>query len=262
MKRGRQSDNRGKLNSPVTIWGLHPVEECLRVRPSACEKVLFLPSFGRKRGQVLLKRLLIETGVSSSEVSDFRGLSLPEQAVHQGVVATVKPFWMVELGFLVNLALKGGNPVVVCDQISDPQNLGAIIRASAALGAAGVVISKRHGSGITGTVVKASAGAVFHAQVAFVSSIPGVLKRMKQAGLWIFGLDSKAEADIFQADLSSIPLALVAGSEQRGLRKTVRKELDFRVRIPMVPGVESLNVSSAVSIALYECKRQKAGVSN
>ncbi len=261
MRTGRQTKNYS-LTEPVTVWGVHPVEECLKVRPSACQSIVLLPSFGRKKNQARLKRLMRESGVEFSQVADFKGLGLPDHVVHQGIVALVKPFWFTGPEGLIAQVLHTGKPLLVCDQISDPQNLGAIIRASAALGATGIVLSRRHSAGITGTVIKASAGAVFHMDVVMTQNIPRALREMKEAGLWIFGLDAMADVDIHHADLHSIPLALVAGSEQKGLRTTVKKELDLLVKIPMNPEVDSLNVSCAVSIALYECNRQRSGVSN
>ena len=256
MKRGGSNIAGRAAVDPVAIWGLHPIEECLKVSASSCLEILYLPSFGRKRRQAALMNVMRKSGVPVRQARDFNGLGLPEGAVHQGVAARVKPFWYADVAVLIQAAMEAGQLLVVCDQISDPRNLGAVIRASAALGASGIVLSNRHGAGITGTVIKASSGAVFHLRTALVSNIPQGLKMMKEKGFWIYGLDSRAEVEIYRADLSFGPLVLVAGSEEKGLRKNVRNELDFQVKIPINDKIESLNVSCAVSIALYECLRQ------
>ena len=260
MKKGSRHVSRSGADDPIVIWGLHPVEECLKVRPSSCLEIRHLPSFGRKKAQAVLLDKIRESGVPFSQVSRFEALDLPEGAVHQGIAALVRPFWFEDVTRLARKAGAASKPIVVCDQISDPRNLGAVIRAAAALGAAGIVFSRRHSASINGTVIKASAGAVFHLQLALVSNIPQALKVIKESGFWIYGLDSRADLELSQVDLSSGPTALVAGSEEKGLRKNVRKELDFQVKIPINPGIESLNVSCAVAVALYECRRQKAGL--
>ncbi len=244
----------------MVIWGLHPVEECLNTRPSACLEIRHLPSFGRKKVQAALMDRIYSSGVPCIKTGGFKDLGLPEGAVHQGIAARIRPFWQTDLMTLARVSQDTGQPLMVCDQISDPRNLGAVIRSCAAFAVSGIVMSSRHGTGITGTVIKASAGAVFHVRIAVVTNVPGALKALKKGGLWIYGLDSGAEAEISDTDLSGGPVAMVAGSEERGLRKNVRKELDFLVKIPINPEIESLNVSCAVAVALYECRRQGAGL--
>jgi len=258
---GKNSE-RTSRTAHIPIWGLHPVEECIKVRPSACIALFTLPSFGRKRNQLALESLAKNSGIEIHRAHDFRKLKLPQGAVHQGVAAIIKPFWQAKLSQITADALEYRKPVLICDQISDPRNLGAVIRAAAAFNAAGIVISHRHTSGITGSVVKASAGTIFHVKIAQVSNIQNALKSIKKEGIWIFALDSRGAMDLTQADLSSGPLAFVTGAEGKGLRKNIRNEADLLVKIPMKSNIESLNVSCAVSVALYECMRQKAGALN
>jgi len=147
----------------------------------------------------------------------------------------------------------------VLDSITDPQNLGAIIRSAHALGAHGVVVGKDRAAGVTGAVAKVSAGAVEHCKVARVVNLSRALEELKQAGLWIAAADPASKATVWNAKLDG-PLALVVGAEGEGVRKGVLDHCDFRLSIPMAGQVASLNASVSAAILLYEVVRQRQGL--
>lgn len=177
---------------------------------------------------------------------------------HQGViaVAAVREYATVE-DILRAARDKGEAPlVVVCDELSDPHNLGAVIRTAECAGAHGVIIPKRRSAGLTAVVAKTSAGAVSYMPVARVANLPSLLKELKKEGLWIFGAAADAPTSLYQADLKG-PAAIVIGSEGDGMSRLVAETCDFLVSIPMKGKLNSLNASAAAAILLYEALRQR-----
>ena len=179
---------------------------------------------------------------------------------HQGViaVAAVREYASVA-DILAQAAQKGEAPlIVVCDEISDPHNLGAIIRAAECAGAHGVVIPKHRSAGITAVVEKTSAGAVEHMAVARVGNLAAALKDLQQAGVWIFGTAADGDKTLWDADLKG-PTALVIGSEGSGMSRLTRENCDFLLSIPLRGRVSSLNASNAAAVVLFEAVRQRIG---
>ena len=151
------------------------------------------------------------------------------------------------------------NPlIVVCDEISDPHNLGAIIRTAECAGAHGIVIPKRRSAGLTAVVAKTSAGAVAHMPVARVANIPSLLKDLKKQGVWVFGTAASGTTKLYEADLKG-SAAIVIGSEGDGMTRLAEENCDFLVSIPMKGKLNSLNASAAAAILLYEAVRQRLG---
>lgn len=176
---------------------------------------------------------------------------------HQGVVAYVSSYPYKKLSELVSEGSESDDPfIVILDGLEDPHNLGAIIRTADGAGAHGVVIGKHRSAGITPTVVKASAGAVEYVSVAKVNNMVSAIEELKKVGLWICGCDMGGEV-YWEKDLTG-PIALVVGGEGKGLSRLVREHCDFVVSIPMKGGVNSLNVSNAAAVIMYEIKRQRA----
>ena len=156
------------------------------------------------------------------------------------------------------IALTSVREYVVCDEISDPHNLGAIIRTAECAGAHGVVIPKRRSAGLTSVVAKTSAGAVSYVPVARVPNIPALLEQLQKEGVWVFGTAAEGACDLYSADLKG-PAAIVIGSEGDGMTRLVREKCDFLVSIPMKGSISSLNASAAAAILLYEAVRQRLG---
>ena len=179
---------------------------------------------------------------------------------HQGVIAlaAMREYVSVE-DILAKAAEKGENPlIVVCDEISDPHNLGAIIRTAECAGAHGIVIPKRRSAGLTAVVAKTSAGAVAHMPVARVANIPSLLKDLKKQGVWVFGTAASGTTKLYEADLKG-SAAIVIGSEGDGMPRLAEENCDFLVSIPMKGKLNSLNASAAAAILLYEAVRQRLG---
>jgi 23S rRNA (guanosine2251-2'-O)-methyltransferase len=179
-------------------------------------------------------------------------------AAHQGVLAEVRPSAPLDENSLLDLLTSLPVPalVLVLDGVSDPHNLGACLRTADAAGATAVVAPRDRAAGLTPVVRKVAAGAAETVPFAQVTNLARSLRDMKEAGLWIAGAAEDGEKELFDADLTG-PLALVMGSEGKGLRRLTRECCDFRLRLPMRGAVASLNVSVAAGVALYEAVRQR-----
>ena len=178
---------------------------------------------------------------------------------HQGVIAlaAVREYVSVE-SILQAAEAKGEKPLlVICDEISDHHNLGAIIRTAECAGAHGVVIPKHRSAGLTAVVAKTSAGAVAHVPVARVPNIPSLLKDLKKQGVWVFGTAANGTTNLYEADLKGAA-AIVIGSEGEGMTRLAEENCDFLVSIPMRGKLNSLNASAAAAILLYEAVRQRS----
>ena len=192
---------------------------------------------------------------------DRRKLDFMSQThAHQGVIAVcaVREYCTVDDIFAIAEG-RGETPfVIVCDEISDGHNLGAIIRSAECAGAHGVIIPKRRSAGLTAIVDKASAGAAEHMAIARVPNLPAVIRELKERGLWIYGTAADGQSDLWHTDFTG-PLALVIGSEGDGMGRLVSESCDFIVSLPMKGQVSSLNASAAAAITMYEILRQRSG---
>lgn len=177
---------------------------------------------------------------------------------HQGIIALAAAHDYCTLDdILEEAASRGQAPlIVICDELSDPHNLGAILRSAECAGAHGVVIPKRRSVGLTATVAKASAGAVEYMKVARVTNISAAIAELKEHGVWVYGTAAEGSIPMYQADLKG-PAAIVIGNEGDGMSPLVRKNCDQMVSIPMNGRISSLNASAAASILLYEAVRQR-----
>jgi 23S rRNA (guanosine2251-2'-O)-methyltransferase len=176
-------------------------------------------------------------------------------ADHQGVLARVEPYRYADAYDLA----RGEAPLLAClDSVTDPRNLGAVIRSADGAGASGVVVPEHRAARVTAAVCRASAGAVEHVPVAVVKNLARYLGEIKDQRLWTWAADGSAEKTMWQADLSG-GVALVLGAEGKGLRPLVRRACDDAVAIPLAGQVESLNVSVAAALLLYEARRQRGG---
>lgn len=177
---------------------------------------------------------------------------------HQGViaVAAVREYASIE-DIFQRAEEQGEAPLIVlCDELSDPHNLGAVIRTAECAGAHGVVIPKRRSAGLTAIVAKTSAGAVSHIPVARVPNLTALMKELQKRGVWIFGAEMNGTTSLYEADLKG-PAAIVVGSEGSGMSRLVAETCDFTVSIPMKGKINSLNASAAAAILLYEAVRQR-----
>ena len=238
------------------IGGRNAVIEALRVG-TAIDKIYLLKGETDKTlGHIASKAR--EAGIVVVDADRRKLDNMSRTHSHQGVIAlaAVREYVSVE-SILENAAAKGEKPLlVVCDEISDPHNLGAILRTAECAGAHGVIIPKRRSAGLTAIVAKTSAGAVSYMPVARVANISATLKELKKQGVWIFGTAAGGNTTLYEADLKG-PCAIVIGSEGDGMTRLVAENCDFLVSIPMQGKISSLNASAAAAILLYEAVRQR-----
>ena len=177
---------------------------------------------------------------------------------HQGVIAAVAAHEYATVEeILARAAERGEAPlIVICDELSDPHNLGAILRTAECAGAHGVIIPKRRSVGLTAVVAKTSAGAVEYLPVARVSNITNAIRTLKDNGVWVYGTAADADSPLYRTDLRG-PAAIVIGNEGEGMSRLVRESCDVLVSIPMKGQISSLNASAAAAILLYEALRQR-----
>ena len=236
----------------MRIYGINPVLEALgakrvtavRVSPRADDRLTAIVRLAEEQG-------LPVRHAKAGELDRFA-----QGGAHQGVVADAHDNEGVSVEDLVAGA-RSAPLIVVLDQIEDPHNVGAILRTVDAAGADGVVRQSRHAARLDGAAAKASAGAVTHVKIAEVVNIARALETLKDAGVWTVGLAGDARKRYDEVDFT-LPTALVVGAEGTGLRRLVRERCDWLVSIPMQGHVESLNVSVATGIALFEALRQRA----
>lgn len=237
------------------IEGKNPVLEALK-SGRTIEKILVARGSSEGSVREILKRAR-EKRLVIQEVDRSRLDDLAQSNAHQGIIAYVTPYDYVDLDHILQRARDlGEDPfIIVLDEITDPHNLGAIIRTAECSGVHGIVIQKRRSVGLTPAAIKASAGAVEYLPVAKVTNIATSLETLKKEGLWVAGADMGA--DLYTGQDLTGPIALVVGSEGHGLSRLVKEKCDFLVSIPQKGRVESLNASVAAGILMYEIVRQR-----
>lgn len=238
------------------IEGRNAVIEALRTQTNIDKIYIQRGETDKTLGHIASKARTAGIVVVEADRRKLDGMSRTH--AHQGVIAlaAVREYVSLE-DILADAAAKGEQPLlVVCDEISDPHNLGAIIRTAYCAGAHGVIIPKRRSAGLTSIVAKTSAGAVSHMKVARVPNIPALLKDLKKQGIWVFGTAADGTTGLYQADLKG-PAAIVIGSEGDGMTRLAAENCDFLVSIPMKGDLNSLNASASAAILLYEAVRQR-----
>jgi 23S rRNA (guanosine2251-2'-O)-methyltransferase len=186
---------------------------------------------------------------------------LPAGAVHQGVAALVEPLPFVALEEILEDLPEGPQRLLLLDQVTDPQNVGAILRSASAFGAAAVILTERHAAPESGALAKAASGALDHVPLIRVVNLARAIETVKRAGLWCVGLAAEAELTLAEAKLAG-RIALVLGSEGGGLRRLTREHCDQLVRLPTSGPIAQLNVSNAAAVALYELARMTPSASS
>ena len=248
-------DNMQINDQSGMVYGRGPVRELLRsgrqIESLVLQKGL---DSGPVGGLIALAK---EQGVPIKQMDARKLEELCEGGNHQGVAAFTSAARYVGVEDILERAQQLGVPpfIIIADKIEDPHNLGAIIRTAEAAGAHGLILPKRHSAGLGGTVAKTSAGAAMHLPVARVSNIPTAIDDLKKRGVWVYGADMGGQ--IYDKTDFSGPAALVVGSEGNGLSRLVREKCDILVSLPMYGKMDSLNVSVASGILLYEMARQR-----
>jgi 23S rRNA (guanosine2251-2'-O)-methyltransferase len=253
-------DEKSTVSDATLLYGFHPVREALLAgRP--IDRLYLL----RGRFDSRMEDLIQSARKSGASVQFQPRVFLDRLAKtekHQGLVAVLAAQAAVSVRDLLNGLKRASDPawpplLVLLDEVEDPRNLGAVVRTAEAAGAHGLIIPERRAAGLTPTVAKASAGATALLPVARVVNLGRAMEEVKEAGLWVFGLDTEGKEVYWEADFRQ-PVALIAGAEGKGLRQKVKEACDHLVRIPMRGRVGSLNVSAAMAVVLYEVVRQRA----
>jgi 23S rRNA (guanosine2251-2'-O)-methyltransferase len=244
---------RGAGEAAEFVAGRNPVVESLRARVPAAALYVGARAVRDERIEEAIK-LAADRGVPVLEAGAAELDRLTGGALHQGLALRVRAYDYAHPGDLLARAAAAGEPPLIAalDGVTDPRNLGAIVRSAAAFGAHGVVVPARRGAGVTAGAWKASAGALARLPVARAANLTRALQAYRDAGVFVAGLDVSGETTIRDLDLATAPLVLVTGSEGRGLSRIVAQACDVLVRIPIAAATESLNAGVATGIALYE----------
>lgn len=242
-----------------TVYGMHALESALRHQPERVlevwvdtrrhdDKINNIISLAKKAG-ITVNRL--PRHVLDERFADKR---------HQGVVARISPGQAGTEQDLDSILGNESRPfILVLDGVQDPHNLGACLRSADAAGVNAVVVPRDRAAGLTATVRKVACGAAEHIPLIQVTNLARTLRQLKERGLWLIGLAGEGDQSIYECDLNG-PIAIVMGAEGEGLRHLTKEHCDFLVRIPMSGSVESLNVSVATGISLFEAVRQRQGL--
>lgn len=258
---GRGREETGGREDEGLLWGIHPVLEALQHQPRRLSEVLVQRGKGGARYQEIID--LARAHQVRLRFVDPDRLGVPARVQHQGVVARQAPVPLLELAELLSAAAedaraRDGLPrLLVLDSIQDPRNLGAILRSALAAGFASVLLTRERSAPLTGTVARTSAGAVHQLRIGQAVNLTQALQEVRDRGYWVFGavLDPLA-LSLYGADLR-VPLCLVIGSEDKGIRPLVRKQCDQLITIPMQNGFDSLNVAVAAAVIMFEAVRQQ-----
>ena len=263
MKKANDNRRRSAPAAPVEeiegqLEGRNALTEALRSGRTV-DKV-FIAAGETDRG---LQRLAAQAQEAGAVVVPVDRRKLDQMSTthsHQGVIALVAAHEYVTIDDILEEAASRGETalIVICDELADPHNLGAIMRSAECAGAHGVIIPKRRSVGLTATVAKASAGAIEYMKVARVTNINTAIAELKEKGVWVFGTAAEGSIPMYKADLTG-PTAIVIGNEGQGMSPLVQKNCDVTVHIPMKGQISSLNASAAASILLYEAVRQRLG---
>ena len=238
------------------VYGLHAVRAVIDRAPERLLELWMAEPRHDARARDLKERAQA-AGLKVQQVGNESLAKLAGDVAHQGVVAAVRPLkpWDEE-ALMASVHAVPDTVLLVLDGVTDPHNLGACLRTADAAGARAVILPKDRSAGVDAVVRKVAAGAAEFVPVVAVTNLARALGRLKESGIWVVGTDGEAEQPLYAADLNR-PLALVLGAEGEGMRRLTRDSCDFLVRIPMAGQVESLNVSVAAGIALFEAARQR-----
>lgn len=245
------------MEGEKVIYGIYPVLEAIKSEARNISEIIVAY---QKKGREIntIKTMARNKNIKLSLGDKQRIDTFSGTLKHQGVVAIVSDMRFIEIEDLVNISLKKSkDPILlILDGITDPQNLGAIIRCAEALGVEGVILPKNRSVGITPSVARTSAGALEYMKIARVINIARTLEYLKTKGFWIVGADEKVKKPIYDQNLNG-PLGVIMGNEKEGIRKLVKEKCDILISIPMKGKINSLNVSTAAAIIIYEILRQR-----
>ncbi len=246
---------KGKFkNEKVYIYGKHALEEALGNAPHTIKKAFLAADLRDNELRTLLGRHKIPV----AELAQGKGREIVgRDAVHQGVIALMDPAALLVSfdDFIANLKVTESTSVVVLGEVQDPHNVGAIIRSAAAFGVSAVLIPEHHQAGITGAVVKTSAGMAFRIPLVAIGNVNNTLSVLKKKGFWTYGLAMKGATPLSEEKFDA-PAAFVIGNEGAGIREKTLEACDITLSIPMHPRTESLNAAVSAAVVFYEWSKK------
>ena len=247
-----QNENHAATRTDL-VWGIEPVRELIAAAPGAI-RTLYVRNGDGERFEEEMDRVRIAGGQVAFADEGEIARNCGRDARHQGIAAVVREYDYIELEDMIDAK---PDPLLIIDGVTDPRNLGAILRSAEGAGVGNIIVAKDHTVGMTSAAIKSSAGAWIHLKIARCGNVARLLEELKEAGYWIAALAPGGTTSIYQLDVTS-KLAIVIGSEGKGIRDIVRKTADHIVDIPMRGKVASLNVSVATAVALYEIARRRS----
>jgi 23S rRNA (guanosine2251-2'-O)-methyltransferase len=238
------------------IAGRKPVLEALKAG-TKIEKIVMLAGVHGPEIETI-RQAAKEKHIPLSEIQKQAFRNITSDTTTQGVVAMVSAQRFVGLDEIIKVADERGQKgfILILDEIEDPHNLGALVRTAECAGVHGVIIPKHHSASVTAAVIKASAGATEHVAMVEVTNLVSTIQKLKEFEYWIVGLDGKGDKLYTEVDYKS-PIALVVGNEGKGIRRLVKEQCDFLVRIPLLGKIESLNASVAGALVMFEVVKQR-----
>lgn len=262
---GRRKNNNGQINLKSKgefredlIEGRNAVIEALKSDNSKTIEQIFIAEGSISGSSKVIIAKAKEKNIVIKKVDRKKLDKISETGAHQGVIAQVTPYKYYEVDDILEYAKKKGEPpfIIILDEIEDPHNFGSIIRTAEICGVHGIIISKRRNVGVTPVVYKSSAGAVEYMRICKVTNLNNTIEKLKERNIWIYGADMSGQSYCFNIDFSGA-VALVIGSEGRGISKLIKEKCDMLVKIPMMGNIASLNASVAGGILMYEILKQK-----
>ena len=254
----RERDTHDK--AAAWLYGRHAIEAALGNPARRCQRLIALRETAAE-ADMLLRGARAKPPRGGVEIVERRALEklLPNGAVHQGLALAAEPLMAADLeSILATAAADAPQVIVALDQVSDPHNVGAILRSAAAFGALAVIVPEHGAPSVTGVLAKAASGALEDVPLLRVANLSRALEKLKAAGFWSLGLDEQAAQTIAALDLPA-RVVLVLGAEGSGLRRLTREHCDFLARLPTRSAMASLNVSNAAAVALYALSQRPTG---
>lgn len=245
------------MSEEAFIYGKNAIIEALEAGNREFNRILISNTSRADEKIEKIKQLAKNSGIVFQFVNKEKLNQIAQEARHQGVIAQIAPIKYEELDDFIERNASKQCSVIILDGVEDSHNLGAIIRSAVCAGVDGIILPSRRGVLVNSTVEKTSAGAVNHISIIKVNSIVNAVQKLKESNYWVIASDHHSDDNYYDIDYTDMNFALIMGAEHAGISKSLLKLSDFKVKIPMLTNFNSLNVSNATAIILFESVRQK-----
>lgn len=245
------------MNTEI-LYGIHSVYESMKAgRRTLFDIFVKKDKLSKRLEDILVRAKDLNVGIHRVDASDIKRIAGTD--LHQGVAAKVGPYPIIGIDELVLRSKKKNDTCffLALDCVVDPQNLGALIRTAVCVGVDGIILTKDRSARLTPAVSRSSAGALEHSFVSTVTNLTMTIKTLKENNIWVAGMDRDASQSVFEADLT-MPVVIIIGGEDKGIRTLVKKSCDFLISIPQAGKIDSLNASAAGAVVMYEVFRQRS----